>query len=150
MCCAVPCRAVLWFVQQAGAHGAEGVGQEAEGRAEAHADAGVAGRVAGSHRRKDAGAEGGEAGSLRNLFYKVGTSCSFFHSEHLLKNKNKAAAETPSKCSTGTALHGMCNAKAVLGRNARAHPKHTSAFGAEMCGVGGPISDASTGRANAL
>jgi hypothetical protein len=37
-----------------------------------------------------------------------------------------------------------------LGRNARAHPKHTSAFGAEMCGVGGPISDASTGRANAL
>jgi hypothetical protein len=37
-----------------------------------------------------------------------------------------------------------------LGRNARAHPKHTSACGAEMCGVGGPISDASTGRANAL
>jgi hypothetical protein len=37
-----------------------------------------------------------------------------------------------------------------LGRNACAHPKHTSAFGAEMCGVGGPISDASTGRANAL
>jgi len=29
---------------------------------------------------------------------------------------------------------------------ARAHPKHTSAFGAEMCGVGGPISDASGGE----
>jgi hypothetical protein len=36
------------------------------------------------------------------------------------------------------------------GRNASAHPKNTSAFGAEMCGVGAPISDASTGRANAL
>jgi hypothetical protein len=37
-----------------------------------------------------------------------------------------------------------------LGKHVRARLKHASACGANMCGVGGPISDASTGRANAL
>jgi hypothetical protein len=35
-------------------------------------------------------------------------------------------------------------------KNAHAHPKKTRAFGTKMCGVGGPISDASIERANAL
>jgi hypothetical protein len=37
-----------------------------------------------------------------------------------------------------------------LGRNARVLSEQTSASGTMMCRVGGPMSDASTGRANTL
>lgn len=55
-CCAVLCCAAACAVQQAGVCSSEGVGQAAEGRAEAHEDAGSAGRMARTHRAQDAGA----------------------------------------------------------------------------------------------
>jgi hypothetical protein len=76
------------------------------------------------------------------------------------QGKPKPAAtqqQLPSEHSDSPHIHGYIErirfwdqGAGNLGVNARALPKHTSGLDAQVCGVGGPNSDASTGRANAL